>query len=97
LHITRNMEFKRLFMQIIPLWLAEIAGFALISILAFKRSNLFFKLSFISLGLYVFLFFFKGNLWELAKFLPAFLVMIPMSLQVLTGELANESNVGLPG
>ncbi|OQX92004.1 MAG: hypothetical protein B6D58_05155 [candidate division Zixibacteria bacterium 4484_95] len=93
LHVARNTELKRLFLQIIPLWFAEIAGFVLISILAFKKSNLFFKLSFISLGLYVLLFFLKGNLWELAKFLPAFLIMIPMSLQVLTGELANESNI----
>lgn len=97
MHVIRNFEFKRLVLQIIPLWLAEIAGFILISILAFKRSNLFLKLSFISLGLYILLFFLKGNLWELAKFLPAFLIMIPMSLQVLTGEFINDSRGRQPG
>ncbi len=91
LHIARNTNLYNLFRAIIPLWLTEVAGLAALCTLAFKRSNTFFKLSFLGLGLYTLVFFLNGNLWELAKFLPAFLIMIPMSLQVLTGEFVDEA------
>jgi len=44
-----------------------------------------------SLTVYGVLFFFNGNMWELAKFLPAYLILIPMSLQTLTGEYIPET------
>jgi hypothetical protein len=73
--------------------MAEVAGFVVLSIFAFKKSSGFYRLSFLSLLAYSVLFFLNGNIWELAKFLPAFLIMIPMGLQVVTGELM--SNTGL--
>jgi len=40
----------------------------------------------------VIFFFFNSILSQLAKFLPAFLIMIPMSLQALTGESTEEKD-----
>ncbi len=94
-HIARNTDWYHVLRFILPLWLAEVAGFVVLCALAFKKTNTFFKLSFLSLGLYGLLFFLSGNLWELAKFLPAFLIMIPMSLQILTGEFADEKVRGV--
>ncbi|GAB4456985.1 MAG: hypothetical protein OHK0041_21910 [Anaerolineales bacterium] len=42
--------------------------------------------------IYIAFFFINGNLWELAKFLPAYLILIPMSLQTLTGEIIHNTN-----
>ena len=90
LHISHNLDMGKLTRKIIPLWLAEVAPSIVLCVLAFSRSNRFFRLSFISLSLYAAMFFFTGNMWELAKFLPAFLVMIPMALQILTGEFVEK-------
>jgi hypothetical protein len=90
LHITRNMEPSNLLLSILPLWAAEVAGFAFLCILAFRNSSRFYRLAFLSLFPYSALFFLNGNLWELAKFLPAFLVMIPMSLQGTAGAFDGE-------
>jgi hypothetical protein len=90
LHIAHNTDIPMLLTSIIPLWIVEVASSAVLCVLAFPRSNLFFRLSFLSLSVYVLLFFLNGNMWELAKFLPAFLVTIPMSLQVLTGEFVEK-------
>lgn len=89
LHIAHNTDRHDLLFNILPLWLAEVAGFVVLCVLAFGRSGLFWKLSFASLALYTVAFLLNGNLWELAKFLPAFLIMIPMGLQTLTGELVS--------
>lgn len=76
--------------HIITLWTAEVLIFVLLSIKAFKSSDKFFKLGLIALGLYFILYFFYGYMGELAKFLPAYLILIPMSLKVLTGESTNK-------
>jgi len=88
LHLRHNLGIGNLTKKIIPLWIAEVAPCVALCVLAFKKSNRFFQLSFLSLALYAAMFFLNGNMWELAKFLPAFLVMIPMALQTLTGEFA---------
>lgn len=90
LHVANNTSIDNLLWLIIPSWAAEVAGFIVLCILAFKNSNWFYKLSFLSLIIYVGLFFINGNLWELAKFLPAFLIMIPMALQVVTGRFIDQ-------
>lgn len=95
LHVARNTNLYNLFRSIIPLWLAGVAGFIALCAFAFNKSNTFFKLSFLSLGLYTLLFFLNANLWEIAKFLPAFLIMIPMGLQILTGEFVDQA-MGMP-
>ncbi len=85
-HISENLNPNRLFLHTIPLWSAEILGFVILSIMAYRKSNRFFQLALLSLIAYIVLFFFNGLLNELGKFLPAHLILIPMSLQVLMGE-----------
>jgi len=92
LHLANNTNLPNLVGQILPLWTAEVFGLVILSFMAYRKSNRFFKLSFISLTLYFSLFFINGNLWELGKFLPAFLIMIPISLQILAGEFIVEEN-----
>lgn len=90
LHIANNTDPQRL-LYIVLLWSAQVAGFVALCALAFKRSIRYFKLAFPSLGVYGVLFFVNGNLWEMAKFLPAFIILIPMGLQVLTGQYIEAS------
>lgn len=79
---------------IIELWISQILIFVILSIKSFGRSNIFFRLSLISLAVYVVIFFFNGILSQLAKFLPAYLILIPMSLQFLTNEYTSEDKPG---
>ncbi|MBK8981661.1 MAG: hypothetical protein IPM38_04900 [Ignavibacteria bacterium] len=72
--------------SIAMLWSKQVFIYAIFSILAFKKSPAFFKWSFISLIVYVVFFFFNSIMSQLAKFLPAYLIMIPMTLQLLSGE-----------
>jgi len=90
LAIANNTDPQRL-LYIALLWSAQVAGFVALCALAFKRSIRYFKLAFLSLGIYGALFFVNGNLWEMAKFLPAFIIMIPMGLQALTGQYVEAS------
>lgn len=68
------------------LWAAMILIFALLSIRSFRMSNRFFRAGLVLLILYISLFFFFAIISQLAKFLPAYLILIPMALQLLTGE-----------
>lgn len=90
MHVALNTDPQNL-PHILLFWLAQTAGFAALCALAFKRSIRYFKLAFPSLGAYAALFFLNGNLWEMAKFLPAYIILIPMGLQVLTGEYVETS------
>jgi hypothetical protein len=81
LHIENNTNPKNLMRFILPLWFVEVFGFIVLSLYTFKKSDWFLRLAFLSLILYCAIFFFFGNLWEFAKFLPAYLILIPMSLQ----------------
>jgi hypothetical protein len=94
--VANNTDPQRL-LYIVLLWSAQVAGFVALSALAFKQSVRFFKLAFLSLGVYGALFFVNGNMWEMAKFLPAFLIMIPMGLQALTGQYVESSALYPPG
>lgn len=92
-HIASNSNVHDLLTSIVPLWTVEVAGFALLSTVAFRKSDAFHRLAFLSLLPYTILFFFNGLLRELAKFLPAFLIMIPMALRgVLDGNPSTESS-----
>ena len=90
LHIAHNTDPQQL-LYIVLLWSAQVAGFAALCVISFKRSIRYFKLAFLSLGIYLALFFVNGNLWEMAKFLPAFVIMIPMGLQAITGQYIEAS------
>ena len=71
---------------IIELWISQIIIFVIMSIRSFNRSSIFFRGCLISLAVYGIMFFFNGILSQLAKFLPAYLILIPMSLQYMTNE-----------
>jgi hypothetical protein len=77
--------------EIILLWIVLVVPFAILSLLSFNRSSMFFKCALISIGIYVIFFFFFGFLTQLAKFLPAYLILIPMSLQYLSDEYTGNS------
>lgn len=85
-HWSNNTNLYNVFLRIIPLWLAEVGGLLVYCGLAFRRSDRFLRLALLSLVPYFISFFFNGNLWEMGKFLPAYLILIPLALQVLTGE-----------
>ncbi len=83
-HLGRNTDVWRL-QTTLPLWGAEVLGFTIFAAMAYRRSSRFFRLALLSLIPYAGLFAAHGLLWELAKFLPAHVVLIPMGLQTLTG------------
>lgn len=85
-NVAHNTSPRTLREVVAPLWLSVVAGPALLAGVAFRRTTRFLRLSFLALGPYLVAFFLEGILLELAKFLPAFLVMIPMAVQTLTGE-----------
>jgi len=85
-NVAHNMSPRNLREAIAPLWLAEVVGPAVLAGMAFRRTTTFLRLGFLALGPYLVLFVLNGLLIEMAKFLPAFLVLIPMALQTLTGE-----------
>jgi len=60
--------------------------FVFLSLKAYKLSSNFFKWSFISVSVYIILFFLFDNMNGFGKFLPAYLILIPMTLQALTSE-----------
>jgi hypothetical protein len=70
----------------VRLWIEQVLIFVILSVMAYKRSRTFFKLSFLSLIPYTALFFYMGTIGELAKYLPAILIMIIMSLQLFDGK-----------
>lgn len=71
---------------LIQLWAGILFVFIFLSIKSFKKSSVFFKLGLYSLLLYLLLCILSGNLYEPGAYLPAFLILIPMSLLTLTGE-----------
>lgn len=75
---------------IIELWISQILIFVIMSIKSFSRSSVFFRGCLISLAIYGIMFFFNGILSQLAKFLPAYLILIPMSLQYLMNEYSSD-------
>jgi hypothetical protein len=86
LHIANNTDPGRLLGHVLPLWLAEVLGLVALAALALPRASRSLRLAFACLGPYLLLYFLHGNLWELAKFLPAHLLLLPLALQALTGE-----------
>ena len=92
--VAHNTSPRNLREVVLPLWCAVVAGPALLAGMAFPRTTRFLRLAFLALGPYLVLFFLNGLLIEMAKFLPAFLVLIPMALQSLTGERARDPPEG---
>ncbi len=91
LHLSHNLNLYNLLHFILPVWGSEVLGFVLLCILAFRRSAPFFQWSVVALIPYTVVFVISGNLWELGKYLPAFITLIPMSLQALGDAWPRES------
>lgn len=89
-HVAYNTNLPALLMSIIPLWSSTVMGFVVLGIAAYRKSSRFFRLGLLSLIPYAVLFFLFGRMDEIGKFLPAYLILIPMSLQSLTQEYNND-------
>ena len=87
-NVTTNINTWK---TIVELWIAMVSVYAVLSIISFRRSNKFFRFAMISLIPYVIVYFLFAIVSQLAKFLPAFLILIPMSLQVLTNEFTGNT------
>lgn len=72
--------------HISQVWIEEVFIFLILCVLIYRRCNKFFEYSFVSLGLFIILFFMNGHMNELSKFLPAYLIMIPMALRIFAEE-----------
>jgi hypothetical protein len=81
--------------SILRLWVEQVFIFVIVCIIVYKKSSLFFRLSLLCLIPFTILYFFYGIMGELAKYLPAFLILITMSLQIIKGEytLNSDANV----
>lgn len=74
------------------LWTAMILVFVILSISAFRKSGKYFRFGLLILIPYTVIYFCLAIVTQLAKFLPAYLILIPMSLQVLSGEYTAQNN-----
>lgn len=81
LHVARNTAMENVVERIVPLWVAELGGLVWLSVAGMGRSSRFLRAGMVVVGVYAGVFCVMGNLWELAKFLPAFLILIPVALR----------------
>lgn len=81
-----NSDPSHLLRDIAPLWLAAVVPFAVLALLAWSRAPPFYRMAILSLVPYTVLFYFLGKMDELAKYLPAHLILLPPALHTLTGE-----------
>lgn len=72
--------------SIFELWFTETIVFIVLSIMAYKSTSRFFKSAIVSLFFYLILLFIFSDMITLAKFFPAYLILLPMSLEILTNE-----------
>jgi len=82
-HIAQNTDAENFFQKIIPAWSKIVLPLVVFAALSVRGSDRFLKWSFIALLPYTILFFFNGKLWELGKFLPAFIIMIALCVRRL--------------
>jgi hypothetical protein len=85
--------------SIARLWAEQVLIFIAACLIVYKKSRQFFRFSFLSLILYTILFFMNGIMGELAKFLPAYVIMISMAIQLFNKEFTidNQSGQGAAG
>lgn len=80
------------FWKIASLWICMVSVYVILCIKSFRQSSKFFKLALGCIGVYVIMFYFNGIMTQMAKFLPAFLILIPMGLQVFANEINEGEN-----
>ena len=83
--------------SIARLWAEQVLIFIILCIIVYKKSRPFFKYSFLSLILYTILFFINGIMGELAKFLPAYVMMISMAIQLFNKEFTIDKQLQKAG
>lgn len=74
-HVTNNTNIHNLLKYTLPLWGGFLVLFIIISVATFKKYNLLMKYYLLLLIPYTFAFFLKGNMWELAKYYPAYVIL----------------------
>lgn len=75
-NMSRNLENPGLILQ---LWSVTIA-FIVLNIISFRSSQKLFKTGLFAVGIFLILIFFLGNFYDTGKFLPAYLILIPLAL-----------------
>ena len=80
-HIYGNLH---MLPKIWGLWGSIVAPIAVLALVGFGRKPRFLQYAAVALVPYLAVFPFKGNMWELAKALPIFLILIPMALFTLS-------------
>ena len=92
-HMVRNWQ--HLPTKILYVWAPNVLVFLGLALCALRACPRQLQYSFALIPIYLAVFFVKGNLWELAKALPMYLVLIPMSLVALVGR-GEMTNDGVP-
>lgn len=87
-HLTGNVSNPGLMFQFL---FSTLFIFLFLSIKAFHFTSLFFKFGLVLMFLYLLYSFFFTLLNDTGRLLPAYLVLIPMSLQTLTGKTIRKS------
>lgn len=87
-HVANNTDLGNLVYAIGPLWLALVGGLVVLAALGWRASDRVARWWALALVPYTVLFFFLGNLWELAKYLPAVLVLLPVALRAVAPDPA---------
>lgn len=98
LHIAHNTSWLHLWRDILPLWFAELGALLFLMRRGWSRASLGLKRCCLALMPYFILYFLNGNLWELGKFLPAWLFIVPVAVQGLfAGKGTPDKSAGTDG
>lgn len=81
-HISNNTDWRNR-SAIFHVWGVLVLPIAMLSVFGYNDADVFSQRIALTLPIYSAAFFLCGNLWELAKFLPAYLVMIPILLRAI--------------
>lgn len=79
-HLENNLQH---FGRLVRVWAVEVLPFVILALAGLRRAPRFFGYALATLPVYVLAFFLKGKMWELAKALPMYLILIPLSLFAL--------------
>lgn len=92
-HVHHNIEHLGM---ILRLWSMDVLLFVVLACVGLRHAPRFFRYALATLPVYVTAFFLKGNMWELAKALPMYLILIPLSLFALfpPAESVQQAPVG---
>lgn len=87
LNISNNLKNPGLLLQ---MWLVSIA-LIVVSIFGFRSSQKFFRYALAAVFIFIVLIFILGNFYDSGKFLPAYLILLPMSLNFIFGDIRSDA------